>query len=64
MAISVAAAFNRFYENINLDGDYRAMANISKARHAWFQTYGLNNDHATAIEIWRQIFGEKFPHYA
>lgn len=30
MPISVAAAFTQFYENINLDGDYRAMANTRR----------------------------------
>ncbi|CAN7245053.1 SMODS domain-containing nucleotidyltransferase [Variovorax paradoxus] len=30
MPTSVAAAFTQFYENINLDGDYRAMANTRR----------------------------------
>lgn len=34
-----------------------------KSRRAWFLTYGSNNDHKSAIEIWRQIFGDKFPVY-
>lgn len=34
-----------------------------KARDAWYATYQANNDHARAIGLWRQIFGEKFPAY-
>jgi hypothetical protein len=34
-----------------------------KARDAWYLTYGDRNDHAKAIEIWRQIFGDEFPTY-
>lgn len=34
-----------------------------KARAAWYATYKTNNDHAKAIGLWRQIFGEKFPAY-
>ena len=34
-----------------------------KARDAWYLTYGGRNEHAKAIEIWRQIFGDKFPTY-
>ena len=34
-----------------------------KARDAWHATYGQNSDHKKAIEIWRQIFGDKFPAY-
>lgn len=34
-----------------------------KARAAWYATYGTNNEHAKAIGLWRQIFGEKFPAY-
>jgi hypothetical protein len=36
---------------------------IQKATLAWYHTYGPNNDHRAAIESWKQIFGEKFPHY-
>lgn len=36
---------------------------ISKSRSAWHKTYGANNDHKGAIEIWRQIFGSYFPAY-
>lgn len=33
------------------------------ARTAWFHTYSPNFNHASAIAMWRQIFGEKFPVY-
>jgi hypothetical protein len=35
----------------------------STALSAWHLTYGGNNDHAEAIRLWRQIFGNKFPAY-
>ncbi len=34
-----------------------------KSRDAWHKTYDKNSDHEGAIEIWRQIFGDKFPAY-
>lgn len=34
-----------------------------KASRAWHLTYDDNNDHSEAIEIWRTIFGSKFPAY-
>jgi hypothetical protein len=34
-----------------------------KARDAWHQTYGTNNNDRRAIEIWGQVFGSKFPTY-
>ena len=34
-----------------------------KAREAWSLTYGQNDDHERAIEIWHQIFGSEFPAY-
>jgi hypothetical protein len=36
---------------------------ISKSGNAWHCTYDKNSDHKTAIQIWRQIFGERFPTY-
>lgn len=36
---------------------------ISKSQSAWSKTYNVENDHRGAIEIWRQIFGDKFPSY-
>jgi hypothetical protein len=36
---------------------------IEKTRLAWSCTYGDKNDHQTAIGIWRQVFGDKFPSY-
>jgi len=36
---------------------------ISKSRSAWLKTYNTNDDHKGAIEIWKQIFGDKFPTY-
>lgn len=38
-------------------------AAIEKSRSAWYKTHSPNNDHKGAIEIWRQIFGYKFPAY-
>ncbi len=35
----------------------------SKASDAWYKTYGSNDDHKGAIEIWKQIFGDQFPAY-
>jgi Second Messenger Oligonucleotide or Dinucleotide Synthetase domain len=34
-----------------------------KASEAWYLTYNGRNQHEEAIEIWHQIFGEKFPAY-
>jgi len=34
-----------------------------KARNAWYLTYNGRDKHKEAIEIWRQIFGDKFPAY-
>jgi len=36
---------------------------IEKSRDAWYKTYGTNNDHKGAIELWQQIFGNEFPNY-
>jgi len=36
---------------------------ITKSRDAWARAYDTNADHEGAIEIWRQIFGDKFPAY-
>jgi hypothetical protein len=36
---------------------------ISKSQAAWYKTYGTNDDHKGAIELWRQIFGSEFPSY-
>lgn len=36
---------------------------IAKSRSAWCYTWDKNNDHKSAIEIWRQMFGERFPAY-
>lgn len=41
----------------------RLNAVADRAREAWYLTYGGNSDHARAIEIWRQIFGDGFPAY-
>jgi Second Messenger Oligonucleotide or Dinucleotide Synthetase domain len=30
---------------------------------AWYQTYGTNDNHKSAIEKWRQLFGDDFPAY-
>ncbi len=34
-----------------------------KARTAWYLTHNGRDDHEGAIEVWRQIFGDKFPAY-
>ncbi|HEX4497271.1 MAG TPA: nucleotidyltransferase [Thermoanaerobaculia bacterium] len=34
-----------------------------KSREAWSCTYGGSSDHERAIQIWRQIFGDRFPAY-
>jgi hypothetical protein len=36
---------------------------VSKSQEAWYMTYGSNDDHRGAIELWRQIFGSEFPSY-
>ena len=33
------------------------------ARNAWYHTFNGNHYHTTAIGMWRQIFGNKFPAY-
>lgn len=38
-------------------------AAIGKSREAWLKTYGSKPDHKAAIEIWKQIFRDKFPAY-
>lgn len=38
-------------------------AATDKARDAWFKTYGSNSDHAGAIKLWKQLFGDAFPAY-
>lgn len=34
-----------------------------RARDAWYLTYNGRDQHENAIEIWRQIFGSRFPAY-
>jgi hypothetical protein len=36
---------------------------IAKSRDAWYATYDGRNDDRNAIELWKQIFGDKFPSY-
>ncbi|MFM6129198.1 MAG: SMODS domain-containing nucleotidyltransferase [Sphaerospermopsis kisseleviana] len=36
---------------------------IEKSRLAWHYTYGDKSDHKSAIEVWKQIFGDQFPGY-
>jgi hypothetical protein len=38
-------------------------AATTKSLTAWYKTYDKNDDHKGAIELWRQIFGDKFPAY-
>ncbi len=35
----------------------------SKSLTAWYNTYGTNLDHKSAMSTWREIFGDKFPAY-
>lgn len=35
----------------------------TKSLSAWYATHGANKDHATAIGLWKQIFGERYPAY-
>jgi hypothetical protein len=41
----------------------RVAGAIDTARSAWYKTYGGNNDHEGAINLWRQLFGGAFPAY-
>lgn len=41
----------------------RLLTARDKASQAWYLTYGSNNNHAGAIDLWRQIFGDMFPTY-
>jgi hypothetical protein len=41
----------------------RLRSAYSVALSAWHATYGSKNDHRTAIERWRQVFGSDFPAY-
>jgi hypothetical protein len=34
-----------------------------KAHDAWYYTYNGRSEHAKAIQLWRQIFGDRFPAY-
>jgi hypothetical protein len=34
-----------------------------RARNAWYETYNGREHHKEAIEIWRLVFGDKFPVY-
>jgi hypothetical protein len=36
---------------------------VEKSRDSWYLTYGGKTDHKGAIELWRQVFGDKFPAY-
>ena len=36
---------------------------ITKSRAAWYLTYNDNTDHKSAIALWQQVFGDKFPAY-
>lgn len=36
---------------------------VDRGRAAWHLTYGSNSDHRGAIDIWRQVFGDRFPAY-
>ncbi len=36
---------------------------IEKSRLAWHFTYSDKNGHKSAIELWKQMFGDQFPSY-
>ncbi len=57
-----------FVDNyLNLNDRQEAIKRLSSAKDkaltAWAATYDKNDDHKTAIKLWRQIFGEEFPAY-
>ncbi len=62
------------YHNVDFVDTYlnwkkreEALKRLERARdlasQAWYKTYNSNDDHKGAIEIYRQIFGDKFPNY-
>lgn len=57
------------YADDYLDAPTRkdVVARLQTARErsgdAWYQTYGERDDHKKAIEIWRSVFGGRFPAY-
>jgi len=36
---------------------------IDRSRDAWYTASHGRNDYRRAIELWRQVFGDKFPTY-
>ena len=36
---------------------------IDSSGLAWHYTYGSKSEHKSAIEVWKQMFGEQFPSY-
>jgi hypothetical protein len=36
---------------------------MTKSRDAWYLTHGGRGDHKGAIELWKQVFGDRFPSY-
>jgi hypothetical protein len=35
----------------------------TRARRAWYLTFGSHNNHRQAIGIWQRVFGDRFPRY-
>ena len=54
---------NYLNSNTRVEAIKRLETARDKSRDAWYKTYGDNNDHEGAINIWRQIFGDQFPTY-
>jgi hypothetical protein len=65
---------NRLWHDVGYADDYltyearlevlkRITIAKDKSRDAWFCIHGSNNNHAKAIGLWRQIFGDQFPSY-
>lgn len=67
--VSNSLLYEGYYVDNYLNWNTRAEAKKrletarDKSRDAWYKTYGDNDDHKGAINIWRQIFGGKFPAY-
>jgi hypothetical protein len=73
-AAAITATSSLIYEGGYADDylDYDARKEVVKrletardlSSEAWYLTYGGRSKHREAIEIWRRIFGSKFPAYA
>lgn len=72
-AAAKLASSHMWYEDSFADDylDYNSRSEVVKrletardsARDAWYHTYGGRSEHEKAIQIWRRIFGNRFPAY-